>query len=334
MNPLFLGVCLALVSVQRGPIRAPLQAQPAEYADDGEHGDCEAGNARENTDRTPLLGGPGAIQHVPVVSGGGRYGEFYVAYSAKSPAGPGPCTVRNNNSVISIFQLSPIDPSKSHILIFGTGYGTRYLNGSPCDGAQYQDQGAIIDAKNVNSVVRRCMGLRGTVLVDVVVPHSHGDHINPEFLHELEELDYKVQAIMTHADDLGATRNVDVSITTHTPKTGKWGALKALIQPFGKASSPPCLQTVCTERFEDSPLRYISLLGPIWFRERGGHTPGATDLVLDTLGDVNRRYVVYGSSPPGTGPASRPNCMAPLCDTTLTGVLSHFNIHGNLRYGK
>ena len=293
---------------------------------------CGATNARENSSRTPILGGPGAIQYVPVVPGGKRKDRFHVAYSAKTGAGSPPCTNRVNNSLISVFQLTPFDRSGSDILIYGTGYGTRFLNGSPCDGAEYRARGARIDAENVADIVRRCLELRGTVKVDVVVPHSHADHINPEFLHELESMNFKVQAIMTHADDLGATRNVDVAITAADPNTSRWGSLRDLIQPYGTKASVPCLQTVCTERIEDSPLYYLTRQGPVWMRERGGHTPGASDLVLDIGSDTRNRIVIYGSSPPGTGPATTANCMAPTCSTNLMGVYKTFPAHGNVRF--
>lgn len=293
---------------------------------------CGATNARENNDRTPILGGPGAIQHVFVTPGTASEDRFHVAYSAKTNAGSIPCTKRVNNALISVFKLTPFDRSGSDILIYGTGYGTRYLNGSPCNGAQYRERGARIDAENVSRIVRQCLNLRGTVRVDVVVPHSHADHINPEFLHELEALNFKVQAIMTHADDYGATRNVDVSITAADPNTSRWGSLRDLIQPYGTKASVPCLQTVCTKRVEDSPLFYLTELGPAWMRERGGHTPGASDLVLDVGGDASKRILVYGSSPPGTGPSTTANCMAPSCSTNLSGVLETFLAHGNVRY--
>ena len=121
------------------------------------------------------------------------------------------------------------------------------------------------------------------------------------------------------------------SLPTHDASTGLWGELKPLIQPFGTKSVAPCLQTVCTSSLQESPLSYLTTNGPVWLRERGGHTQGAVDLVLDAGGNTRRRFVLYGSTPPGGGD-DNPRCMPPTCNTNLSGVIINFKAHGNLRY--
>jgi hypothetical protein len=333
MISLVLTACLALALTQSRPQNNTPELQPHPHSTAGlKLAGCGSSSARENRASAPLLGGIGAYQHVQVLRSGGRTGHFGVAYSAKTKAGSEPCNERVNNALISVFELSPADPSGSDVLIYGTGYGCRFLSGGTCDGAQYQKFGAATDAANVDSIVRRCMQRAGTIKIDVVVPHSHADHINPEFLHALEALDYKVQAIMTHADDYNATMRVDTSTRTACGSISRWDSLSSLIQPYGTQSSTPCLQTVCITRREDSPLTYKALTGDIWMRERGGHTPGASDLVLDVGGDPSRRILIYGSAPPGTGPSTTSTCMAPICNTTLTGVRQTILAHGNVRF--
>lgn len=142
-------------------------------------GVCSVDNARLNTG-TPIKTN---ADFVPI------YGDdslgFYCVYGVKASSTGG----IGGNVTISIFELA-----NGEVLVFGSGYGN-------IAGANLFD--AAYDMERVDQVIQHCMGKDpATTPLRLVVPHGHGDHINPACNRELERLGYTIVEITFHQDDL------------------------------------------------------------------------------------------------------------------------------------
>ena len=218
-------------------------------------GVCAVDNARSNL-ATPTKTN---ADFVPI------YGDdslgFYVIYGVKASTTGG----IGGNVTISLFELA-----NGEVLVFGSGYGN-------IAGANLFD--AAYDMERVDQVIQSCMGRSpATTPLRMVVPHGHGDHVNPACNRELERLGYTITEIVYHQDDLANMNGMNWTT-----------ADKAKFVQLPRATS--CLQELRS---------YASPLGKIWFFERPGHTPGSIDLVIDVKNDPTNRFVVRGSqaSPP------------------------------------
>jgi len=234
-------------------------------------GVCAADNARANA-ATPTKTN---IDFVPI------YGDdslgFYIIYGVRASTTGGV----GGNVTISLFELS-----NGEVLVFGSGYGN-------IAGANLFD--AAYDMERVDQVIQSCMGRSpATTPLRIVVPHAHGDHVNPSCNRELERLGYTVTEIAYHQDDLGSMNGMNWTT-----------ADKAKFVQIPRATT--CLQELRS---------YASPLGKIWFFERPGHTSGSIDLVIDVRNDPTNRFIVRGSQ-------SSPPC------TPVPGQREILNAHGN-----
>lgn len=191
---------------------------------------------------------------------------FYVVYSARTGTGGG---IVNN---VGIF-LFPID--NGEILIYGCGYGMDYR-------AAYD---AVHDAVNTDTVLRSCLGRTpASTPLRFVSPHWHGDHINVEFIHAMENLGYPVVEIAYHWSD-------DYYINSYYNWRPQDEA-KFLVYPDGE----------CAEEIHG----YVSPLGKIWFTSRSGHAPGGIDAVIDVRDNPLDRVLILGSVAGGQCPQPPP----------------------------
>jgi len=236
--------------------------------------ECSAGNARENT-KFPI---ESSADFIPLTSDDSR--GFYVAYSVRTLNGLAP----NNNVGQFLFELDG-----GEVLLYGSGYGNYSV-------ALYN---AARDAANVDSVLRGCMGKTpGSTPIRFVSPHWHGDHINPEFIHALENLGWSFVEILYHEDD-------DYFIRSYY----NW-------QPKDRAKFTLIPHGLCNEEI----LSYPSPIGKIWFVARKGHAPGAIDVVIDVLDNPSDRVVVLGSTPGGE------------CPDPPEGTRRVMKAHGNIHF--
>ncbi len=219
---------------------------------------CEAGNARENTGA--LKTGYDFIPFDELETEG-----CYVVYSAlrRSDGQPG----IQNTVGIFLFELEG-----GELLVFGAGYGDPFGSG----GALFD---AATDVANVSAVVEDCMGLSRVGLpVHVLVPHGHGDHINPAFVREMRAAGYAIEEIRYHSMD----SNILEPMSNWTQQDRN-----QFVPMIGGFS--------CHEEL----VSYPSPLGKLWFTRRAGHTGGSMDLVVDFHDDPDDRRVVLGSMPGG-----------------------------------
>lgn len=242
---------------------------------------CPADNARFNN-LTPYKT---SLDYVPV-SGDDSLG-FHVAYSGKSS---------NSNANVLAFNVGiymfPL--TDGSLLVFGGGYGDPSGAGTAYNDAAY-------DAANVESMVRNCLGRTpASTPIEFVSPHWHGDHVNEEFLRELENLGFSVRAIVYHEDDDSFIRSF-------------YSWTQAEIAKFETLPDGNCNVEIGS---------YDSTLGRIWFIARSGHAPGAIDLVLDVWGNPEDRVLVLGSEAGGN------------CPTPPSGVRQTFNAHGNVQFSQ
>jgi hypothetical protein len=237
---------------------------------------CPAGNALENKPSPYEVG----IDFVPVTTDGSL--GFHVVYSAKKQ---GSTQAIGNNSTISIFELDG-----GELLVFGAGYGDPIGPGTALNDAAF-------DVANVDAVVQQCLGRSpASTTVRFVAPHGHGDHVNPSFIHELENFGYLVQDIAYHEDDAGLVNGMS---GWRTQDRSRFVAIR---------DGPKCTGEL---------LSFSSPLGKIWFLSRPGHTSGSIDLVLDVRGNVEDRFVVLGSQKGGS------------CSTQPEGTRNTIEAHGN-----
>lgn len=233
---------------------------------------------------------------IPVGDDGDR---FFVVYSSKQ----GVTGELINNVKVSLFELASEDGVR-RALIFGSGYGNRRPDPEkPMVGARNTvgDDLAVIDG-----VLRGPMGLPAGTPIVFVVPHAHIDHINPEFLRELEANEYPVEVVWVHVDDEQPmlTRK-DFHWTEHE---------RELVRTFGTTGAS------CEQSAEEAGFALETTIGRVWFRLRPGHSPGAVDLILDHRGDADRRWVMLGSAMAGSHGAGA-------CE--LDGIRGLFRAHGN-----
>ncbi|MAB79498.1 MAG: hypothetical protein CMJ89_09120 [Planctomycetes bacterium] len=166
-----------------------------------------------------------------------------------------------NNVGIFLFDLGG-----DEVLLYGAGYGD--VPGP--EGALFN---AEHDAHQLDDVMQWCMGMQPSrTQIRFVAPHGHPDHINPSIVRELEHIGYTFVDIFFHEADTPL-----VELLSWTPDE------RRLFRPLAGGR--------CGEEL----LSFDSPLGPIWFYQRPGHTPGSIDLVLDTLGDPENRVIVLGS---------------------------------------
>ncbi|HEX6882807.1 MAG TPA: IPT/TIG domain-containing protein [Planctomycetota bacterium] len=235
-------------------------------------GVCAVDSARGNK-ATPIKT---SADFVPV-TGDDALG-FYCVYGVRASSTGGIA----GNVGIFLFELSG-----GEILLYGSGYGN-------IAGANLFD--AAYDMGRVDQVLRFCMGKSpGANPIRILVPHGHGDHVNPACNRELERLGWRISEIAFHQADSSL-----VGAMTWT------SADRALFRVIPAATT--CLQELTS---------YASPLGKLWVFERPGHTAGSIDLVIDVKNDPTNRFVVRGSQP------SSP-CAA------LPGQREIVNAHGNV----
>lgn len=264
------------------------------------------------------------IQKIPVGDG-----FLYVGFSTITNAAG---TTRTNNVTMWVLELA-CDQS-ADVLIFGTGYGCRNTH----------EYDPVDDVATVDTIIRDCIGLSGTVEVAIVVPHAHGDHINPEFYHELMAVagpdNYTLDKIYVHADDLGGTKSLAAvsgcsgSVFTTAEKNAMTGIFQTIGTGGDMCNGTP--ENDCESAWNASGVKsFHTTLGKTWFRGRDGHTRGSVDMVIDYLGDDTERYLVYGSATPcvvvgnncytdpSTGTKRTPTC-------ALSGVQWAIAAHGDI----
>ena len=199
-------------------------------------------------------------------------------------------------------------------------------------------------------------------VVDVVAPHGHGDHINPEFIYALIELGYTIGNVFVHADDMiymhdqienvtnPETEPVVVTCSQNTRFDDGVFTVQPLGSPFVPAgglniegipndiavSSPcanPCPQGGPAPMLEvnGTPLVYhTTLSADIWFQHRPGHTRGAIDLVIERTG-VGTRWVIRGSGM-FSFPVEDGGCGVQSLSCSPIAIPSRtFEPHGNVR---
>ncbi len=247
---------------------------------------CQAENARDNRPNSPLRRG---YDYVPI-SVDDSIG-FYVVYSERIPASnqniTGPV---GNTAGIYIFDLGP-----NEVLIFGSGYGNHYV----------ATNSARHDVLRVEEVVGGCLGYNpSNTVVHFTTPHGHGDHINSEFMKELQTAGFSIAQIAYHIADSNIVNGV-----------GGWTTqLRNLFNPLIGGNPPhgyPCGQEL---------LSFNSPAGKIWFVWRGTHhTNGGMDLIVDVRNNPKDRVLIQGSLTGG------------LCAAPPSGVRWRFKSHGNLR---
>lgn len=210
---------------------------------------------------------------------------LFVAYSARTSDG----LTADNDVTMTALQVDA-----TTYLLFGTGYGDGLQPGT---GARNL-KSAAFDAGTIDRLVRTRMGI-STPQVRVAATHGHGDHVGPEMLRELRALGHVVLSIGAHIGDQG--------IILAMPWTAQDLALMSWYQ--GKR---------CATLTESGvPIGIQTLLGPVFFQSRPGHTPGSVDLVLDPAGDTKKRVVMLGSK--GTMP----------CSTLAPKAVRVFQAHGH-----
>ncbi len=300
---------------------------------------CQATNADDNEATDPYFGGtdrtvdPDRYQRVPVGVNGEAGDWFYVGYSAKQGTGGcnQGCDERTYNVSMSVFELACSEPAD--VLLFGTGYGCRHNpQATCCQGAQYTPAD---DAQMIHQIIRNCLRLGGTVKIDIVVPHSHADHISPESVHALEAPGFVIRKIFVHRDDEAELKSINQSgpnAPANCGATANWtqADLDKMVV-FGTADGCVTpLSPMCEQHFNDTNVKsFATTLGRVWFRERDGHTGGSVDLVLDFGGSEADRYVVYGSVKPGVNIQNN-CCQCPsFTCPPLPGVKWAVDAHGN-----
>ena len=266
------GVALRSVPDRARSSRAPLSATAMVAGPGNAARGCTAGNARDNTSWPLEMG----IDYVPITPDDSL--GFYVAYSARTTNGTSP----NNNVGILVAEIAG-----GEVLVFGAGYGNY---AAALNSASY-------DADNVDALLRACMGRSpNSTPIRFVSPHWHGDHINVEFIHQLENRGWQIVEILYHEDD-------DFYIHAYYDWRPQ-DLAKFTVIPDGS-----CNQEI---------LSYPSPLGKIWFTARRGHAPGAIDLVIDVRGNPEDRFVVFGSAPGG------------VCPNPPDGTRASITAHGNV----
>lgn len=256
------------------PAKLATQNSPAGGSPPGRMaaGICSVDNSRANRG-TPIKT---TADFVPV-TGDDSLG-FYCVYGLRaSPTGG----VAGNVGIF-VFELA-----NGEVLLYGSGYGN-------IPGANVFD--AAYDMERVDQVIRFCMGKTpADTPLRVLVPHGHGDHVNPACNRELERLGYSIVDIALHPGDLALVNGM------------AWtSADRALFRILPTA-------TTCLEELTS----YASPLGKLWVFERPGHTAGSIDLVVDVRNDPSNRIVVRGSQPNS------------LC-APLPGQREVINAHGNV----
>jgi len=241
---------------------------------------CTPGNARQNR-RAPLERGE---DFVPITGDDGL--GFWCVYSGKAVSHSNPAL--SNNVGMFVFPLT-----NGEVLLFGSGYGDRNAIVAPTESAGH-------DVRRIDGILRFCLGLTPELTtIRFVAPHGHIDHINSDCIDELRKRGYRIGEIVFHTLDATETRN----LPGWTPQD------QTLFRTLRNQTSN------CQEEL----LSYASPLGKLWFHLRAGHTNGAIDLVLDTLGDPDNRLLVLGSG------ASFGNCPIP-------GVRETVEAHGNVQF--
>lgn len=183
---------------------------------------------------------------------------FYCVYGVRASATGGV----GGNVSIYIIELSG-----GEVLLYGSGYGN-------IPGANLFD--AAYDMERVDQVIRFCMGKDpAQTPLRILVPHGHGDHVNPACNRELERLGYRILEIAFHPADLALINGMSWT-----------SADRALFRMMPAGTT--CLQELSS---------YSSPLGKLWTFHRPGHTAGSIDLVLDILNDPTNRMVIRGSQP-------------------------------------
>jgi hypothetical protein len=232
---------------------------------------CGAENARDNTNWPIKIG----YDFVPIATDDSL--GFHVVYSSRVGTGS---TIVNN---VGIFLFPLVG---DEVLVFGCGYGIDYR-------AAFD---AVHDASMTDAVLRGCMGRDpATTKLRFISPHWHGDHINVEFIHAMENFGYSVVEIAYHAHDEYYIHNYY-----------NWRPVdeaKFLVLPDGG----------CAEEIHS----YASPLGKIWFTARSGHAPGCIDAVIDVRGNPRDRVVILGSVAGG------------VCPDPPAGTRQTIHAHGN-----
>ncbi|MEQ1892209.1 MAG: IPT/TIG domain-containing protein, partial [Planctomycetota bacterium] len=240
---------------------------------------CTPGNARLNRS-SPLERGE---DFVPITGNDGL--GFWCVYSGKaiSQSNPG----LSNNVGMFVFPLA-----NGEVLLFGSGYGDENSIVTPTESASH-------DVRRIDGILRFCLGLVPELTtVRFVAPHGHIDHINSDCIRELRRRGYRIGEIVFHTLDGTEARN----LPGWTPQD------QALFRTLRNT----------TGSCQEDLLSYTSPLGRIWFHVRPGHTNGSIDLVLDTLGDANNRFLVLGSG-------------SSFGDCPISGVRESIEPHGNVQ---
>ena len=235
-------------------------------------GDCDAENARDNHSWPLKMG----TDFVPLTSDDSL--GFYVVYSARTTNG----TTMNNNVGMFVFEIDG-----GELVLFGAGYGDTFaaLNS------------AHFDAANMDAMLRNCMGrVPESTPIRFVSPHWHGDHINVEFIHELQALGWPIVDIVFHEDDAPFIYNYYNWTWEDETK-------------FTLLSDGACSEEIAS---------YSSPLGKLWFTARSGHAPGAIDAVIDVRGNTQDRFAILGSAPGGA------------CNSLPPGTRNFIKGHGNV----
>lgn len=187
------------------------------------------------------------------------------------------------------------------ILVFGSGFGDPmgdhegYNAASP---GEAPARSAAYDAERVRHVAASCLDLDPALApVDVtfVVPHAHLDHVNQEFLHELDLRGLGPREILVHSRDreqatcglpccgrapLGSPRcdrpdDPDFGAPYDPPWEPDW---LARFRTIGSSADVRCTTVVQTFATEG--------LGTLEVLYNGLHTPGTVDLRIGAPGDV------------------------------------------------
>lgn len=242
---------------------------------------CPAGDSRLNTFLPYEVGS----DYVPVTRDDAL--GFYVVYSGRDDVNSNGVDL---NSSICILEIDP-----DELLIFGSGYGDTIGPGSAQNDADF-------DVANVVAVVSGCLGRDPTTqTVHFVAPHGHGDHINPPFIHALEDAGFTVPDISFHQGDFAL-------VYFHPLWTDADKAKFVQLYDSG----------ICDEEI----LSFDTTLGKVWFRARPGHTPGSIDLVIDVRNNPLDRFEIRGSDVGGA------------CPDTPPGTNEDIEVHGNALLSK
>ena len=205
--------------------------------------------------------GAGAL--APAAFKVGNVGDYYQV---------GSTTVHHVYSARNAFPGGPVDnnvgmfcalTSPTSALIFGTGYGDVRQGGAGNARSALDDADHCIGALSSSGLL---------AAATYVVPHGHGDHINPAFVAAMESLGATTTNIHYHSGDK--------RIVEAMPWT---------------AAQRAALSAVTAKSCWFTPLTFSSDAGAIFkFISRPGHTPGAIDMdVFDLLTDY--KILVLGS---------------------------------------